>query len=148
MWICQSFSLPCNLAWPTDALSEHANLAVFVRFLSFQLLNFLTNTPILKFSFLSIDFKLFFFDDFSLKRSKEKDGLLHCKATPARATRSQRLKPWMYMDARTYVRMYVRRDIWASCVSIQNQLHSFIPFFLKYGAPLARAFGPRGAPLI
>ena len=31
------------------------------------------------------------------------------------------------------------------CRSMKNRLDVYIPFFLSYGAPLARAFGPRGS---
>jgi len=49
-----------------------------------------------------------------------------------------------------------KSERWVSCggtrssyvvQSFKNQLDG-IPFFLNYGAPRARAFGPRGAPLL
>ena len=49
-------------------------------------------------------------------------------------------------DVRTYVRtLYVRtvvHDVMAKFSHIDG-----LPYFLKYGAPRARAFGARGAPL-
>ena len=45
-------------------------------------------------------------------------------------------------DGRTDVRKDGHR--WVPCVSMKNQLDG-LPFFLRYGAPLARAFGPRGS---
>ena len=44
---------------------------------------------------------------------------------------------------RTDVCMYVWKIEWRN-QAMKNQLDG-LPFFLKYGAPLARAFGPRGS---
>ena len=46
---------------------------------------------------------------------------------------------------RTYVCTYYGRAGFL-CRSTKTQLDG-LPYFLNYGAPLARAFGPRGAPL-
>ena len=50
-------------------------------------------------------------------------------------------------DGRTYVRtLYVRTDVHDVMAKISHI--DGLPYFLKYGAPRARAFGARGAPLL
>ena len=50
-------------------------------------------------------------------------------------------------DGRTYVRtLYVRTDVHDVMAKFSHI--DGLPYFLKYGAPRARSFGARGAPLL
>ena len=51
-------------------------------------------------------------------------------------------------DVRTYVRMYVRCTYVRTFMTTKFSHIDGLPYFLKYDAPRARAFGARGASLL